>query len=373
MTNEADAWVDVFWGTTDGGVDEGAWTYRNAVGPVYGGDIAMASISGLLFGVEYFYQIRATNLFGVDWADETGSLKTPAPVGVAVMENDGVVFNGTHDVSIAGQLNATGAVYASTLFWGPEDGATDPSAWAMSQPFGPVTNGLTHLAFMATLDASTVWYYRWRASNCVHVVWSDSSDLFANRPPDVEQELVTNGVMDADLEARITGVGEAELTLFWGPVDGGTNPAAWLTREQLGTFTNTEVATVTVTGLVPNTCYFFRFRSSNDFGAVWAERTGLMGGSASSNLNVISTAPGLHSGHISRTSTVEVFFDAPLEPASIDRDSVVVHGEQRGIYQGLFVVESNRFTFTSAAPFLPGDQVSVYLTAEIRNDACHRL
>ncbi|MEM7393408.1 MAG: DUF2341 domain-containing protein, partial [Verrucomicrobiota bacterium] len=62
------------------------------------------------------------------------------------------------------------------------------------------------------------------------------------------------------------------VEVYWGPVNGGTNMALWSNHTVLGWFTNSGPVSFSqpVTGLTPDTTYYFAYRVTNIFGAFWA-------------------------------------------------------------------------------------------------------
>jgi len=95
----------------------------------------------------------------------------------------------------------------------------------------------------------------------------------ANLPP--------TGITDsqATLNARLAltmayGGTNATVLVYWGPVNGGTNPAAWAHSAIAGNWTNVLSTNIsfTVTGLAmnTNTIYYFTFLATNATYAVWA-------------------------------------------------------------------------------------------------------
>ena len=65
---------------------------------------------------------------------------------------------------------------------------------------------------------------------------------------------------------------DTSVRIFWGTNDGGTNVLNWTNSINLGISVRAMLAT-TVTGLAPNTTYYYRFQASNSTTVVWATNT----------------------------------------------------------------------------------------------------
>ncbi|MEM7391316.1 MAG: lamin tail domain-containing protein, partial [Verrucomicrobiota bacterium] len=110
-----------------------------------------------------------------------------------------------------------------------------------------------------------------------------------------------------------------DLTVYYGPVNGGTNEGAWANSAPMGTFTNliTSNINANVSGLTGLTDYFYRFRISNASTAIWSSAVGTFTTlldlnsipglqlSLSADVNV-ETTPGVPAAH---GQTVEVWGD----------------------------------------------------------------
>ena len=74
----------------------------------------------------------------------------------------------------------------------------------------------------------------------------------------------------ATLNGNVTNIGNAApgITLFWGPADGGINPANWLHQVTLAE-TQSGAFSTPLTSLVAATSYYFTVRASNSAGDSW--------------------------------------------------------------------------------------------------------
>ncbi len=160
-----------------------------------------------------------------------------------------------------------------TVFHGPVNGGTTPGAWAASTSVGPGSGAMT--AAVSGLSPATTYYFRAFAQNEGGAAWAATSTSFATLPlsaPLVENrnpEGITGTTANLRGEITQTGTNPPTVTLFYGVADGGTNPAAWATSAnhgvQSGEFSRF------VSGLSPNTAYFFRWRAVNASGTAWSE------------------------------------------------------------------------------------------------------
>ena len=77
----------------------------------------------------------------------------------------------------------------------------------------------------------------------------------------------------ATLNATLSCDAACDVYAYWGTVNGGTNAALWANSAHVGSRTNvvSNAISQTVTGLTPNTTYYFAFRASPSNGPeVWA-------------------------------------------------------------------------------------------------------
>ncbi|WP_193213811.1 lamin tail domain-containing protein [Luteolibacter marinus] len=265
--------VTFFWGTTAGDLNPASWQDSLTL-PGSHASTFSGNISGLAPGTTYFFIARATNSAGDSWALPPKSFETlPLPPLVTHLP----VADITATSAIAG---ATVSSVGSgdpvvTIYHGPADGGTTPANWASSTAVSGSAGD-----FVATLDGlapGSTTYFRVHAENAGGSTWAASTFSFTTLTvnlPAVENRSAS-GITGttASLRGEVTGEGNEtpSITVFYGTSDGGTNPAGWESSvdsgPQSGDFS------FFVTGLTPQTPYYFRSRATNAAGSSWAPDT----------------------------------------------------------------------------------------------------
>ncbi|MEM7394359.1 MAG: hypothetical protein AAF492_18635, partial [Verrucomicrobiota bacterium] len=160
-----------------------------------------------------------------------------------------------------------GAAFDLTLFWGPADGGTNEGAWAnnvnLGWLFDLTTTNLTHPLNGLTPD--TTYSYAFRMTNCQETRWAQPSGSFQTLGPPVVDH-ASGADIPAPGLARLNGTllngGAADVTIYWGPTDGGTTPAAWDFSLDLGSLQSGPFSGP-VSGLLFGQPYHYRAFASN--------------------------------------------------------------------------------------------------------------
>jgi hypothetical protein len=158
-----------------------------------------------------------------------------------------------------------------TLYYGPANGGTNAAAWSNNIALGPQTG-----AYSQTIGVSpnTTYYFTSQAVNSAGTNWATPSQQFTTPPaaPPVVANLPTTNVQAtvATLNGQVVSTGNetTTVTVYFGQADGGTNAAAWSNSIPLGA--QAGVFAQTVSGLAPNTMYFFACQAMNATGMNWA-------------------------------------------------------------------------------------------------------
>ncbi|HEX2747308.1 MAG TPA: lamin tail domain-containing protein, partial [Verrucomicrobiales bacterium] len=124
------------------------------------------------------------------------------------------------------------------------------------------------------LTQGTPYYYRTYAENSAGSDWANASGTFTTQLVTAAalQLLPAAGVTGytALVNGKVTATGNdvPQLTLYWGPTDGGSTPANWQSNAALGL--QPAGFGQLLNNLAPGTSYYFTVRGVNAGGTVWA-------------------------------------------------------------------------------------------------------
>ncbi len=180
----------------------------------------------------------------------------------------------TNAVVVNGDLRAAGWTFDLYACWGAADGGQALGNWQHVTNVGTFVNQDGAVSNLLTgLAQGTTYWYTLLATNAVTNLWGDSVAFMALGAPVVENGPPTAiAARSATLEARLTRGGEADVTVFWGLADGGTDLRAWANTNALGhMFSASATTAVSVWG---GGQYYFRSYATNALGADWADATG---------------------------------------------------------------------------------------------------
>jgi hypothetical protein len=173
------------------------------------------------------------------------------------------------NATLAGLLSGSAARPAAvSLFWGPTDGGRQAGAWSHQTLLGDLDSGGFSVTVGGWSPGQTI-YYRCLLTNALGGKWADGTCHFGlpavqNQLPHVRADHVT-------LRAVVTATNglPTQAIAYCGPTDAGANAAAWPISVALGTV-GEGLLTADISGLVPNTRYFYRFQLTNAAGAAWS-------------------------------------------------------------------------------------------------------
>jgi hypothetical protein len=183
--------------------------------------------------------------------------------------------------------------------------------WEMYSNYNP--NGATNFCLVDYTDNKVPsWYLQHYFFNAARLLTAQFKEQNGRLPTDTEFSSLTtpllNQPLTAPVEFALTNAGatlvsntavavsgtlaqgiygdpQATLWVFYGPQDGGTVVSAWAGSHYVGVNTNFSPATFTVTlsNLLPQTNYFYRFYASDFATGAWAQ--------ASSQFSTVTANP----------------------------------------------------------------------------------
>lgn len=200
-------------------------------------------------------------------ANQTGGSLTTASVA-----NSAATSIQTRAATVGGAVLSNGGDTPElTIYYGPTDGGTVASAWAQKIFVGSSDNSFAET--LNGLTPNTTCYFTVAAVNSAGTSWASPSKSFtttaatvasiANLPAGniaTDSALLSGQILDAGGDAPT-------VTLYYGTSDGGTSPGAWQGSVSLGTQMG-RFAQV-LTGLQPDTTYYYSAEAVNAAGAAW--------------------------------------------------------------------------------------------------------
>lgn len=160
---------------------------------------------------------------------------------------------------------------------------------------GNVANPALHpdlAGTVATVDTRSFDFGTLRGASGEGFHWNWSGESYFNIGESMGQAMMTLLGSSQDAANTLVNVGATDITTnaatlmatlvcpatnyavyaYWNTVNGGTDPMLWTNSIYVGSWTNATTTNVsaTVTGLKPNTSYFFTFRASNTTETLWA-------------------------------------------------------------------------------------------------------
>ncbi len=201
-------------------------------------------------------------------------LTTNGPVVVATITNSPATAIQATTATLNGNVISTGGNTPQiSIYYGTSDGGTNAAAWSNSVAVG-AQSGIFSAA-VTGLKTNTTYFFTAKATNSAGISWAAPSINFSTLAT-VSLPAVTNlpvtGVQGnaATLNGQIisTGGQTPNVTLFYGPTDGGTNAGAWSNSIALG-LQNGNFSYM-ATGLTTNTAYYYSVLATNLAGPAWA-------------------------------------------------------------------------------------------------------
>jgi len=163
------------------------------------------------------------------------------------------------------------------VFWGPVNGNSNKTTWAHTNQFpGFRSTGLHTTNITSDLNPDTTYYYRFYATNAAGDSWAGpASSQFTTFGPLGIRNLAASGITagSANMNGELTNGVSADVSIYWGPVNCGTNdgPTKWANTNSLGTKTEGIPFSSAATPLLASTPYYYRCYATNFYDEDWAD------------------------------------------------------------------------------------------------------
>jgi uncharacterized protein YjiK len=232
-----------------------------------------------------------------------GDIDVVNPIVPRINNSPGAADVTSTSALIRATLTSTGTAPTEVwCYWGTNDSGTN-LAWTFTNSFGFHSNAIpaVYSFYADTLEPGTVYYYAFQAANSNGMRWARPSAVFKT----IGQPEVNNGagavpgIGWATLTGQLTSGTEADVTVYWGASDGGTNASSWAYTNTVGTLSEgTSFATNSAAGLLYGLAYYYRCYAVNEAGEDWADDSasfttlppsGGSGGSGSTSIRINSS------------------------------------------------------------------------------------
>ena len=177
------------------------------------------------------------------------------------------------EAEIGGQITTTGGQAPHvTIYYGDDDGGTNPLAWDDSVDVGTQSGPFAEV--VGNLSQGTAYYFTCYAENALGSAWSPATESFvtltASAPSVANGPAADVGAFSASLGGVVTDTGNDPpiVTIYYGAHDGGTDARAWERSIDLGV--QSGAFSGVADGLDPETTYYFAAYAQNAMGGVWA-------------------------------------------------------------------------------------------------------
>ncbi len=174
-------------------------------------------------------------------------------------------------LSVVGGSNAAARVYWKA---GADAGETH-TGWDGTNELGTVSTGLVENVLLSNLVADTTYTCRFYGTNSTveDDGWAVGSFTTIGQPGVDNAGGADPHVGYATLAGNLTNGSRAEVVVFWGGSDGGTNKVAWGHTNALGELSDGPFSTDTADGLLYGLTYYYRCYVTNAVGDDWADAT----------------------------------------------------------------------------------------------------
>jgi len=284
------------------------------------------------------------------------------PDPVMAITNSSVTNLAMNTATLRGTLRGSNTVFDLYVYYGTNDGGTAAAAWETNVYVGTYTNAdyLPVSKDVTGLVADTEHFYTFMATNVSTNIWASPSESFQTMGSLIASNRTPAAITadSATLNGNLSWGGRGDVTIYWGPSDGGTDKGAWAHQVDFGELLAPSDVTTNLTGLLANEQYFYRCYATNDYTHDWADAT--------TNFTTLppSVSLGLSGSPITETSG-QILLTATLGVESVSNVTVrLAFGAQPGD-----AVKDSDYTVSSTNIVVPAGNMSWNETVNGLDDA----
>jgi phosphodiesterase/alkaline phosphatase D-like protein len=329
------------------------------------------NLSGLAPGTTYHFRVCAENSGGYS-EGQVMSFTTASPASPPAVTTIAATSVGATGATLNGGVIPNGLATDAWFEWG-----TDPNLAGYSttetQAVGSGTTSQTINQVLTGLATGTVYYYRVAAGNGAGTSRGAILSFLPGAAPTVTTLAATLvGATGATLNGNVNPNGLPTDAWFeWGT---GPNLATFDTSlpQALGAGTNSQFVMATLSGLSPETTYYYRVAASS--------ATGVSNGSIASFttasplfFGVVSTTPADNATDIPLGSAITVTFNRDVDPPTLVGAITVSSfmGDLPGVIS--YSTTTKTATFTPTVPFAPLTDYTVTVATKVKSEDGVRL
>ena len=231
-----------------------------------------AALTGLQPSTTYYYEVEATNSVGTT----DGSIlnfTTPAAAAAPVATTQAAMGVTATAATLNGSVNPEGSATLVSFIYGTDPTLTTGTNTTTAQQIGSGTSAVSVSVALTGLQPNTTYYFKVEATNSAGTTDGSISSFPTPTPAAAAAPVATTqaatGVTAtaATLNGSVNPEGSATLVSFiYGTDPTLTTGTTTTTAQQIGSGTSAVPVSVALTGLQPNTTYYFKVEATNSAG-----------------------------------------------------------------------------------------------------------